>query len=360
MTRRAKPSTGRSLLVLRNVVLGLVVLTLAVTWWAFRSVRGEVDTALGATAPALLGIANARTALAEAERSATEAFASGRGPMTGPGERYRNQIALANQALTQVATDTVAGDEGRARLRTVEGLVIDYIGLIGQADARQDRATDTVTPLTTANLWYASGLLDDVQTRLAALGRSQRDVLEEQTGPEPVLDVAPLVLSAALAVLLVLTQGRLRRRFRRQVNPALVAATLLTLVVAGIGLLSLDARRDLRVAAGTLESAVADHDAVVAGVGAHGDATLRDFLDRRCAATSCGTSVDRFRATTPDAGPEPDGPGAARSSATATAAIANAGVGGWEPVLPLAAAGVFALVLLGFQPRLAEYRYEGR
>ncbi|GLZ40693.1 hypothetical protein [Actinokineospora sp. NBRC 105648] len=356
----APRSTGRSLLLLRNALVVLTALTLLLSWLAFRSVEAETTAVATTTAPALLGIANARTALAEAERSVTETFASDRSSLTGPGEQYQNQIALANQALTEVSADNAAGERGSTLLLSIQGLLIDYIGLIEQADAQQDRAAGTVPPLATANLWYASGLMDDVQSRLEALARLQQERLDEQIRPKPVVDLAPLVLAVALVVVLVLGQRVLRVRFRRRVNPALVGATALAVLVLFTGLLSLLARFDLRAAAATLRGAAADHTAVVEDTSARGDRLLRDFLDHQCADTRCGTSVDRFRTTVRDPGREPDTVAAAARSKAATSEIADASAGGWLPVLPIAAGLVIGLVVLGFHPRLAEYRYERR
>lgn len=350
-------TTGQSLVLLRNVLLTLTALTLVVSWLSFQAVRGTVDTVRTDTAPAVLGITNARIALAEAERAVNESFASGHSPLTGPGERYQNQIALGGQALTQVAEDNVAGERGRVLLRSVEGLLVDYIGLIEQADAHQDRERDAVPPLATANLWYASGLMDDVQNRLVTLSELQRAALTGQISPPGRLltDLAPPVLAVTSLIALIRAQTWLRRRFRRRVNPALVAATVLTAGIAAIGLLNVMARQDLDHAVTTLDQAVDTRGTVVAANSAQGDTFLRAFLDRQCAGMACGVSVERFRP--PPTHPTDSAQDAAAKSERAATAIATADISGLEPLLPTAAACVGVLITLGLWPRLAEYRF---
>ncbi|MBM7774361.1 hypothetical protein JOD54_004565 [Actinokineospora baliensis] len=352
-------STPGLLTRLRDVLVGAALLVLVVAWFDFRDVDSRVRDVETAAAPAVLGIANARDALARAELAVNETFASGRSPLTGPGEDYQNQIALASQALTQVAEDNVAGERGRTLLRSVQGLLIDYIGLIEQADAHQDRTSGVVPPLATANLWYASGLMDDVQARLVALSGMQQEQMLAGSPGVSAPDWPPLVLAVALVALLVLTQLWLPKRFRRAVNVPLLAATALAVTLAALTAASLDARADLGAARGGLDRVAARQADLVTATSAQGDLRLRQFLDKQCATFACGTGIDRFKPRDPGSGKGSEA-AVAEDTAVATDAITAAGIGGWEPLLPVAGLGAAAFIALGFQLRLADYRYERR
>src|SRR5262249_53903698 len=115
------------------------------------------------TAPAITELAAARLALVKADAEVINSFQTDQVQLTGPGEEFQNQMAIAGQSLTQVAEHNMAGEPGSRRLELVEGLLVTYQGLVGQAVAHVRQAAGErqagVDALGVTDLWSASRLL---------------------------------------------------------------------------------------------------------------------------------------------------------------------------------------------------------
>jgi hypothetical protein len=151
---------GHTTHALRRLLIALIaaaVAVLATTAWGFQGTRSAAERVELHSVPSILQVMAARTALVEADEAAIRSFQTGEVRLTGPGERYQNQIAVASQSLTQLAQDSVAGEGASQTIQLVTGLLVSYVGLIEQADAHYRQ--DGRSVLGTADLWYASRLL---------------------------------------------------------------------------------------------------------------------------------------------------------------------------------------------------------
>ncbi|MGW1077087.1 ABC transporter substrate-binding protein [Streptomyces sp. NPDC002537] len=265
------------------------------------------------TAPAIVAVAVADASLKTSFDDARTSVTGRAGPVEGPGEGYRAELTSAVQALAKATANTVAGEEGRQTLSTVSALVSSYSYLVQQAarNATDEPLRDAYLANARSMLWRpGSGIharLEDVQTR-------QRRVLDQEVSfdwPPALAWAGALVLGVALLVLLAETQIVLRRRFRRRVNPGLAAGTLLVAaLVPTLTVLAVQIQDRLRSAAARIE-----HDRKGHGID---DGTLTWVRGHM------------------------------------SGAHWRAGATTW---IVLTAVVVAALILIGLQPRLDEYRF---
>jgi hypothetical protein len=369
---------------LRRLLTGLLALTAAVcatTALTFTRVHRTAETVQSRTAPAIVELAATRLALVRADAAVIDSFRTPEAQLTGPGEEFQNQMAVAGQGLTQVAEDNVAGEPGSGRLQLVQGLLVTYQGLVGQADVHFWQPEGEVLGVT--DLFNASRLLHGpvvtqqgqplaqsggILGELDQLTEDQQRALDEQLAASSMTPVAVLVVLVPLLGLLGLllaAQITLRRRFRRQVNPWLLVATALLLAMAAIFVRSAVAQHHLEDSRTTLRQLVADRKLQGSAAEVKGQHALRDLLSvTRCAEPGCGYTVKLFSAYV--AGPMPPASGVANSRLTAetgrveaqtAAAAAGAVLEAATYILAILAASA---VFLGFRPRLSEYRYRPR
>ncbi|MBV9011740.1 MAG: hypothetical protein JO272_06755 [Pseudonocardiales bacterium] len=291
-----KTTTGKTLGVLFAVLLVTTLVVGVMSWRISQRVYGTVETVQNTTAPAILEVVAARGALVKADSAAVDSFRSGEVTLTGPGLLYQNQLTLASQSLVQVAARNVTG-RGSQRIQLLEALLESYSGLIGQADAH------TGTPLGTADLWYASHLVhagdSPILAELNNLVGDQISVLNAQISAsamtiENLLKwVVPIVL---LFVLLVATQVFLRHRFRRLVNPPLLAATLVLIGLSIVTSLAVIAQHRLENSRDILQEVVRLQQEQPSAADVRGQQELGELMDKEdgCANGGCGPTVDRF------------------------------------------------------------------
>ncbi|MDT0549675.1 MULTISPECIES: hypothetical protein [Streptomyces] len=243
----------RGFLIRRLVtLLALSVTASAVLFTAYYGVSRNTRAVRDASAPAILQVAAANEALDESYEYAKRSLVGGTGDIEGLGEDYRTTLSTANQALAQALKSTTAGPPARQTLLTVTGLVSSYGDLVQQAYVNRDN-----TALRDAYLGYAETMLrgddgsghrarsgdSDILARLAQVEKKQLRLLDQQTSFGWLLSLAWWVLvpaaCAAPVVLLVRTQRFLRLRFRRRFNPFLLVATgLLLLTVPTLAVLT--------------------------------------------------------------------------------------------------------------------------
>ncbi|MEQ4303085.1 hypothetical protein ABNF97_17105 [Plantactinospora sp. B6F1] len=368
------PSTTRgTLLRLLGCLLGATVLvlasSLAVIWGTHRS----AETVRTRSVPAVMELAAVRTALVRADTAAITSFQTRQSGLVGPGEEYQNQIAVASQGLAQAAEDIGSEGGSSGQIQVVEGLLVAYVGLMGQAHAHYRQSGPG--GLATAYAWYASRLLhsdDGILAQLDTLLAAETEALEARLSSgwlspgTTLLWVLPVLL---LLCLLVGAQRYLRRRFRRTVNWGLAAATVLLVVLTAGTSFVLVSKEQLADAHAELsevrrlsaeQSAGADHQGIAAL-----DELLAGFCSR---ADGCAVSSDVFRGGLEAGAPAPavSAPPVADREVLSRAgevddqaALATGATSGAFVVL-LLASPIALLVWLGLRPRIEEYRYRSR
>jgi hypothetical protein len=349
-------------------LLGLSVLVFGTGLQVSTRVHDTADEVRARTVPAIGEIAAAKSALLRADRGAITSFTSGGAQLSGPGDEFGNQIAVASQSLARVAEHNMAGETGSSLLQLVEGMVVSYTGMIEQADAhfRQPGGES----LGAVDLWNASRLLHRpdgaLVSQLDALSAAQREALDRQvagTAMTPGVVLLVYLPALALLVLLVLANVVFFRRFRRRVNlwlvlaaAALVALTVIAGRVAG-------SHQDLETTRTMLYQLVDDQRARDDGTDVSGQRDLRDLVVRTACGTTaaCGDTLARFTGAV--ASMRDDGPGIsdgalATETRTVTEQAASATAGaGLRPLMYVLAFVLAAAILSGFGARLNEYRY---
>jgi hypothetical protein len=232
---------------LRRLLIALLAATAFLGITAAVLQRGLLDTTQAvrdSTSPAYLDAVQARAALSDADRAAWQSFRSGEAQFTGPGQQYQNDITTAGQALERLAALDAANSADSSQLQTISGQLVNYEGLVEEADAeyRRDIAlgADSKDDLGYAYLAYASSALRDPQGGLLAsishlVGPSQQAVRGQMSSlwADPALLLIFAVPVLALLAGLILTQNYLQRRFRRMVSPPLLGAAVLVIALSG-------------------------------------------------------------------------------------------------------------------------------
>ncbi|WP_246097496.1 hypothetical protein [Streptomyces botrytidirepellens] len=315
-TERGREGGTRAYLVRRLTAL-LVLAAAAVTalFAAYYGVSRNTTAVSERSTPAILQVAAAHDALEAADAKAEDSLKGHTTDVEGLGEDYRNELSTANQSLAQAVKSTTGGKAARQSLLTIAGLVSSYSDIIEQAYVNRGNHA-----LRNAYLSYARTMLardhDGILARLSTVQEGQRQVLRAQTSFGWLLAFAWWLLVPALfgtlAVLLWHTQRSLRRRFRRLVNPWLAAATALLVAVLPLASFTYETQERLGTAGRVLNGD---------DIGSNGGETADKVAD---------TLRDtRWRA----------------------------GAVGW---IPLGGAVLAALILVGLQPRIDEYRFQPR
>ncbi|WP_308013453.1 hypothetical protein [Streptomyces beigongshangae] len=230
----------------------LAVLAFGALGWAYADVRGDSAHLRERLAPALVGLANARTSLFIAQGEAEENLdAAGAAGLGGLSERYRTRVARATQSLNQVTRSGALTVAEEQELRVVSALVVDYTGWIARARGHADDAV-----LRDAELTYARSMLcsepiadeDRYPACRAATGSGATSIVDRVAGLERRLGdrlaaraawgwgvlTAAAVAGPALVLFaagLWRTVVFLRRRFRIRLSIPLAVAALPLLAV---------------------------------------------------------------------------------------------------------------------------------
>lgn len=364
----SRTTTRRDLVRAGAVLIALTVLTAVLAFAAVNRAQRAADTVHDDTVPALLEVYAARGALIEADRAVMTSFHPGAVRLSGPGDEYRDQIAIASQNLTEAATHDVGDDSTERTLSLVNSLLTSYTGAIEQAAASFRHDADSA--LWTSDLWTASQLLHAGDGALALLDEvieAQVDKLDQQVDAGTDSELGALVWLAPavlLIVLLVGTQVWLRRRFRRTVNLGLAVATLL---VAGMGTLSalvFDTSDHLHTTRDMVHRMTVTWGQSMAAEDMQGQRELAELIDRLCHALAgdCGSTVQRVVTTARSSDPAgsrtdqltegasgiEDQAGAATEHRTSLALI------------PIVATVAAVAIGLGLYQRFDEYRFRSR
>ncbi|RSM56861.1 hypothetical protein DMB66_32500 [Actinoplanes sp. ATCC 53533] len=343
----------RSLIVLEVAL----VAALGMTVWVSQGTQATAERVKAHSVPSIMHILAAHAALVEADVAAVDSFRTGAAGLTGPGERYQSQLALAGQSLTQLAVDSIAGAGVGQSIQLVQGQLAAYSGLIEQADAHYRQ--DPGSALARADLWYASRLLHmpagGILAQLDDLLTVERRALAGQLTAgrmAPGWAVTWIVPVVVLFALLVGAQVFLSRRFRRTFNVPLLGATAAVLVLAAGMSFDFAARGELTATRNAGDALAGVWQARIDAADRHGQQMLGDLVAKACP-DGCGATVDRRAASG-----EPPG----EESLTAHIrdvdghAAAAADTAGRPMPLMLAALIAMALVPLGLHPRIDEYR----
>lgn len=332
----------------------LLILAAAVLFWLIATIvvqglHGTAAAVRDQDAPAFTDATEAQAVLSDADRAAWQSFRSGEAQLTGPGQQYQNDITTAGQDLERLAALAPSGAASQ-QLQTVSGQLVNYQGLVEQADAanRADIALGNASghDLGYAYLTYSSSAMRDPQGGLLAsisgVTGADRQALVQGLGSwwgSPVLLLAVLAAAGWLLWSIIRAQRFLLLRFRRMTSPPLVLAGVLTVVLlVWVMTTVLSAESAFGAARGTALPALTRAWQTQASAVSTQAAALRTG---RTASGSGGLNVV---ATQP-------------AGRALTADLTSAQDVGLLPAgLPVLAVAIAALAGLGFKLRLDEYR----
>jgi hypothetical protein len=331
------------------VVLGATVLLWLVATIVMQGLHGTAAAVRDQDAPAFADATEAHAVLSDADRAAWQSFRSGESQLTGPGQQYQNDITTAGQDLERLAALTPPGTASQ-QLQTVSGQLVNYQGLVEQADAanRADIALGNASghDLGYAYLTYSSSAMRSPQGGLLAsidkVTSADRQALKRDLASwwaSPVLLVLVAAAAGGLLWSIIRAQRFLLRRFRRMISPPLVVAGVLTVVLlVWVMTTVLAADSAFGAARGTALPALTRTWETQAGAV---NAQAAALAAGRTASGSGGLNVTATQ----------------RAGSALDADLTSArDVGGLPAGIPVLAAAIAGLAGLGFKLRLDEYR----
>jgi len=363
-----RTTTLRTLLRLGAALLILTVVTGWLAWSAFTRAHDTAEAAEDKTVPAITEVAAARSALSQADRAAILSFDTKAAQFGGPGEEYRNQIAIATQNLTRAAEDNVTEEEGSQALRLVQGQLASYMSSIEQAAAIYRQNENAA--LWRTDLWNASRQMHDanagVLTELDTLQEVQRETLNDKLDSGGMFwsGLSWLVPAILLFGLLGVTQVYLTRRFRRVVNPGLLTAALCLLGLVSVAALTVDAYRHLASVRSAVHEASDASLAQAKMIDKQGQQVLAELMKNWCGG-GCGYTVDAFVGEHPSMGDLSREVGDIQMTGDTTERITDdiEEAGKYRNLvflIPLGAVLVLGLIAAGLYFHIDKYRYRAR
>jgi hypothetical protein len=232
--RRPAVTTPRRLRALSILIAALAIALTVIGTGTLVVAEVTVSGVHQRTVPAILGMQRIHAWLAEADRSAANAYLAGGSEVTLPELQYQADIAAASRELQTASEHNPAGSDASLRLQTIATMIDQYVGLVNTAnvDDRLGRPEGTVYLTAGTGMMHApgTGILDRVDA-LRGLYANQLDLANRTLRIAEWLATVYTVTALALFGLLLYTQRFLRRRFHRRRNPRLLMATVLLLLV---------------------------------------------------------------------------------------------------------------------------------
>jgi hypothetical protein len=257
VTQLRHTSPGRLQLIFALlVVLGLV--TGLVAGVAAYSARSGTDDLGGRAQPLLVEAETIYSALADADTTAAQAFLTGGLEPPALTARYNDDLSRATATLTSAARRTPESGPAADAVRALSSGVPQYASLIATARANNRQGLPVgASYLSAASQLNRDTLLPQADALFTA---AQRDVDHGYGNSRSTVWVSLFaLLIVGLLVALILAQRYLSRRTHRTFNVPLVAATLVTVILALVaGGLFTAQRAHLRTAASDGSTPVAN------------------------------------------------------------------------------------------------------
>ncbi len=188
------------------------------------------------SAPVLIAVQDIRASLAEADSAATSVFLSGGQGDPQQQRLYEQAIDRAGQQIEEVAR--LIGDDEAAHdsLKRVTSQLTRYSGLVEASRLANTEGIEGAGE----TLSEALGLTRDVMDpELASVTQRARDRLDQDEAGGVDLALIATAFAALAVLILIVLQLRLSRATHRLLNPPLVLATLLMVIVTAWMLVSI-------------------------------------------------------------------------------------------------------------------------
>ena len=224
-------STPRRLRVLCTSILVLVAVTGALSVGAVAERQSSINAARDRTASLEVDAQAVDIALSDADATAAGSFLQGRIEPAALRTEYLSDTARASDVLAEAEQDAGASTDAAASFRTVAADLPVYTALVATASDAERQAS---YPLAAAYLAEANNLMRTEMlpavTKVYAVESAGLAADESRASGSWSAVLAGIVL-LVLLVVLVVAQVWMGRRFRRTLNVALAAATVLVVVV---------------------------------------------------------------------------------------------------------------------------------
>ena len=238
--------TAPGVLRLRQALIALCALLLAVAAFSGYGFLSLVAQTIGRDAvPSIVAAEQIRTTLGYAHTEAANAFLAGEGK-DGPSMRaYATAMGEAHDSLLTAAQNITYGDEERKPILTLMTLLSEYERLVGASleSGRYGAAFASADQLMRTRILPAASALDQANF-------SHLDLAYQRFGQEARLRQFLVIgLAVLLGAVMLETQLHLYRQYRRVMNPAMLAGSVVLLgLLIGYATLSSSVMASIRAA----------------------------------------------------------------------------------------------------------------
>lgn len=213
-----------------TIVLASLLLFFAVFYGA-RQRRNAMQTIGRDSAPSILAAQRIKASLADMDANVANQLMAGQGAKTQSIQGYDADHAAVAESLVRAAENITYGDAERKPIQTLAFGLGTYEEQVAQARLLHDRQDPNALALYRQAIQTLHGTLFPAAE---ALSKANNDVLSRTYGGVQVGSTLSFLLlfltGGLLLAALVVTQGFLSQKMRRTLNPALLAATVVTAV----------------------------------------------------------------------------------------------------------------------------------
>lgn len=231
--RRSLATTPGLLRLFLAGIWALTVLFSWSTWIAVERHRREIQTIGRDSAPSIIAAQSIKWNLADMHGNVIRQFLGTPDQARDAANLYRQRRANVTDGLLAAAQNITYGDAERVPIRNLMNGLAGYDEAVAQASALASRPRGeemAMARLRNADAIMAATLVPSAE----ALDKANQDALDHGYSQEQSLSghstALFVICSLVLITVLVGAQGLLQRRMHRRLSPALIAATLLTIV----------------------------------------------------------------------------------------------------------------------------------
>ncbi|MBN3785750.1 MCP four helix bundle domain-containing protein [Burkholderia sp. Ac-20353] len=213
-----------------TIIVVLSLLVAVIGWCTYRSYASVVQTIGKDSEPSIVAAENIRSTLGNAHAALVNVFLTGEGADGASAREYRKSLTQANDYLVAAAQNITYGDEERRPILDILNQLSDYQSLVGMALAQGGnvQVLHKADDLMREHIAPAADAL--AQANFRHLDAAYTDGRSAAHRWLAVFGAASLVL----LVVLLDTQRYVYASFRRLVNPAMAAGSLLFVLAVAL------------------------------------------------------------------------------------------------------------------------------
>ncbi len=237
---RTTPAILRTWSVVITVLVLLAALLASLAARQFASGAEQIEQNTG---PVLISTQGLVASIAEADAANTAVFLSGENEDRQQRRLYETALSRAPQQIEDISSGIGDDERSHDSLKAVASQLTEYAGLVERARLSNLAGDVDATEQLSASIDLVSGSTGMLANARSVTERTQAS-FDEDVSSGTVEWISAVALLAVSLIVLLVAQGRLRKRTQRLINPPLLLATgliavlLVWLVLAQVGRVS--------------------------------------------------------------------------------------------------------------------------